>query len=471
MIRKSPTTVLEFNATTIRICRCATRKRKKILTHCFAFPIGSDDKETQSLIIAEMRRNALKPENVILSIPRYVAMSRLMDFPARQDQEISQIVGIYAARESAHSCAGVCVYDYQHVGFNKQGHALVQIFLIKQERLSSYVRILAGAGIIPDRVTLNTQGLSNWSSSLVCDDKTERVFRCVSVLNIDDHVFDFNTFLDGRTVCSRAILSSETGLPALVKEVKVSLESCRRMFDFYPASDVRLYVTGKLGRFDMEAFASLLPYPVERFNPIEDLNARPSIKAVLEDDDVSYASVVGLALDTSADGIDITPDELTMQKERFYRWKIYRQSVVFLTVALLLASLLFLRLLQLKEEMISSKRSVIQQLLFFQKSPRELKKNSIVRHALSVNENAVGAFGELYHLTPEAIHLTELVIDEGQLKSMTGWSGDSAWIWDYLKVLRASPLFCSASLEYVHQGDIGSEKRADFKISFGGGKR
>ncbi len=467
MLMPSPTTVFEFNATTIRVCRCVTRKRKRVLTHCFAFCAGRDEKETQALVNTAVKKNTLNPENVILSLPRYAAIARLKSIPAQDPEEISQIVAIYAARESKHAYTGVCAYDYQHVGFDRQGQALVQIFFVKKECVSSYVRILSGVGILPERVTLNTQGLLNWSSSLGSDDKTE-VFRCVPVLNIDDHVFDFNMFFNGKTIYSRSIPHSEAGLPALAKEVKVSLESCRRISDYYSSGGIRLYVTGKTDRFDIGDFEALLSYPVEKFDPIEGLNVRQSIKAALRDDIVSYASVIGLAMGGQAEGgIDITPEELAAQKMYFCRSRSYQRLIVFSAVFLLLVSLFVLRLLQLKEEMIFKKRGEIRRFLVFEKSPFAIKREDAVRRVLSGHNEICGIFGELYRLTPDFVFLTELVIDDGNLESMSGSSNDPALIGSYLKVLKESPFFSSASLEYIHQNHAGAVKRSDFKIHFG----
>lgn len=462
----SPTTVFEFSATTIRVCRCVTRRRKRILTHCFSFSQGRDEAETQGFIRAALKKNALKPENVILSLPRYAALARLRSFPTQDSSEIDQIAALYAARESSHHGDEVCVYDYQHVGFDRQGQALVQMFFIKKACVSSYMRVLKIAGITPERVTLNTQGLSYWGSSLKTNAETE-VLRCVPVLNIDDHVFDFNMFVDGKTLYSRSIPSHEMDLSVLAKEVKVSFQTCRRMSNFYPSSDTPLYVTGKTDGFDEKDFESLLSCPVETFNPVENLNTRSSLRRALKSDVVSYACAIGLALGAHSDGIDITPEELTEQKMRFSRLKSYRQFIIFATIALLLSSLFVLRLLQLKEELVSKRHSEIQRLLAFERSPYEIKKEDITRRVLSGHNEILNIFSELYRLTPASVFLTEFVIDDGDLIFMNGSCVDPELIRGYLKVLKESPFFPSASLQYMHQSSAGTAKKFDFKITFG----
>ncbi|HQP92154.1 MAG TPA: hypothetical protein PLU24_05715, partial [Candidatus Omnitrophota bacterium] len=54
---QDPLTALEFNETTIRICRSITRRSRRVITHCFSFETSDFEKDAEVLIAKELREN------------------------------------------------------------------------------------------------------------------------------------------------------------------------------------------------------------------------------------------------------------------------------------------------------------------------------------------------------------------------------------------------------------------------------
>ena len=208
MANQAPLTVFEFNGTTIRICRSIAQKPKRIVTHCFSFEVEDFDKDAQPLIAKELKTHNLRPDNVILSLPRYVTLSRFLRLPSQVDEEIKDMVSLHVSREKTFGKdKREIVYDYQKVGVDEEGRSFVSVFLIQQAKLERYLGILGRLGIFPYRVTLNTEGLLRWSSQKEKMAEEESQDRCVFFLNIDHGTFDFNAIVKGCSIFSRTFVS------------------------------------------------------------------------------------------------------------------------------------------------------------------------------------------------------------------------------------------------------------------------
>lgn len=465
MIKQSPLTVLEFNGTTIRVCRSQSKNLKRDITHCFSFEARDFEKDGPRLIRREFKVRGLKPENVILSLPRYQVMSHFLRLPSQKEDEIKGMVDLHVSRVGVYGKNIEMIHDYKVVGFDRQGYALVSIFFIQKNRLEKYLGILQRSDIFPSRVTLNTQGLLNWyllESSFSRDNTAQ----CIFLLNIDHGVFDFNVFAKGHVIFSRTFTVFKTkpsdDAQRLAKEVKVSFELFRRRTGPWFEWDDKLYCIGPSPECEMSTFKNSFFQKVIVIDPLKRLVTKSVTAPPAGPAHVSYASVLGLALKETKETINMMPVALNIQmqnkkKERsLFRW-ILSLAAGLLTVSFIICAGLNLKINELE---IADKK--LQELGPAEAALQTAKKLKFVEQRILKPHGLMDIFYGLYKDTPVSVFISKLVIEEDRSLSIEGFSADLASVFNYLQALKQSFRFKDVRLDYV---DSKEKENIRFKIT------
>ena len=468
---QTPLTVFEFNGTTVRICRSVSRKSKRVVTHCFSFVAQDFEKDAGVLIAKELKAHKLKPDNVILSLPRYVTLSRFLRLPSGVDEEIKDMVSLHISREKTfgNDKEKEIVYDYQKVGVDEEGHTLVSLFLIQKSSLKLYLGILEKLGIIPDRVTLNTEGLLRWTLRQEKDEVESGCERCFFFLNVDHGYFDFNAVVRGRSIFSRTFILSKTeGLDQtqwLAKEIKLCIELFRRSFgNLFNVTD-QLYLTGMNEDFKKSISWETLPWTIENLDLLDDLNLGPQLKREMLQTGVSFASVLGLVLKEGQKCIDITPVELKAKVANRLRWLMFRQTVFFAAMFAFILSLFILRAIDLKTKELNVLLREISVLVSVEKSMQEAQKASFIDKEILKTHFATDILYEFYDLTPVAVSITEFRLEDAKTLAIAGAAQDAATVFHYLESLKHSRFLKDVRLDYVNANPKVSGENVRFRIT------
>ena len=471
MQNQSPLTVFEFNGTTVRICRSVSRKSKRVVTHCFSFVAQDFEKDAGSLIAKELKAHKLRPDNVILSLPRYATLSRFLRLPSSADEEIKGMVSLHISREKTfgNDKDKEIVYDYQKVGVDEAGHTLVSLFLIQKSSLRLYLGILEKLGIVPNRVTLNTEGLLRWTLRQEKEEGKLTCEHCFFFLNVDHGYFDFNAVVRGRSIFSRTfILTKQEGLDQtqwLAKEIKLCIELFRRSFgNLFNVTD-QLYLTGMNEDFNKSISWETLPWTIENLDLLDDMNLKPKLKQEMLQTGVSFASVLGLVLKEGERCIDITPVELKTKVARRLKWLMVRQTTLLVAIFALILSLFVLRGIGLKTKELNVLRQGMSVLAPVEKSMQEAQRVLFIDKEILKTHLITDIFYEFYDLTPTTIFITEFRLEDAKTLAVAGATQDPATVFHYLDSLKNSKLLKDVRLDYVNANQKASGESVRFRIT------
>lgn len=448
-IRKSPLTVLEFNSTTIRVCCSSLVKKERVVTHCFSFEVKESENETSDKIREQFKSHGLIGKEVILALPRAAAISRLLRLPARNTQEIKAMVTLQISSGSFGIKSENILYDWRSIGFDKEGYALVSIFLMHREKIHKYIEILNKADMRIRRVTLNTEGLIRWSKKNGDKGAGGRT-RCLHLLNADHDTFDFNLFLGGYSVFSRTFAAPDSKDPAyasrLSKEVKVSWELARRLTCPYFDHDDKLYLTGMRGAFAFDDLEGFFERPVETF---------------LRDTPVSYAAVMGLALE-EAGAIDLTPQEVRIKNQERKKFCVMKKALRLLALALAVASVLLSLAVDRRIARAGALKKELKAQEVLEKEAQRVALVHFLKKRVYKDHLILEVFNELFRLVPPSLFLDTLKIERENDLSWTGTSPDASVLFEFLGSCERSPLFKEVRLDYVRD----QKSRYDSRITF-----
>lgn len=443
-------TALEFNSATIRVCRSVARAGTRAITHCFSFLAQESEPETPQKIRREFKKHGLKSGLVILMLPRYIAISRLLRLPSTQGEELKEMVRLRVLRESLGIKPEEIVYDWHVVGQDKEGYTLVSVFVVQKARIKNYLSVLAKAGMSAELVTLNTAGFLH---------AAQQGARSISLLNADHETFDFNVLLAGQPVFSRTFSAPDYNDPScftqLSKELKVSFELARRLSGALFEPDGKLYITGVLDELNRQDLEDLLQRPVEFFS---------SHQGNVQDAPVSYAAVAGFVLNGRDGAIDLTPDE-TRQEMRRRRKIIGAKKAVYLALGVFWAlSVIFILFLDKKIDMLNRLYRTMRADAALEIEARQFQLSGLFEKDVLKDKLTLDAFKALYELTPSGIFLSEFKIADNAMVSWSGESSDAKVLFEFLGLLRRSVIFKNARLEFMGEGAKNSAKSVQFEM-------
>lgn len=462
----SPLTVFEFNGTTIRVCRSVVKKTTRLITHCFAFEVEDIEKDAPKFLERELKTQSLKPDNCILSLPRYAAMSRFLRLPSQDQEEIGDMVSLYVRQQGVYDKDSSMVFDYKLAGFDAQGYALVSAFYIQYNRLKKYLDVLSKIGIYPFKVTLNTQGLLNWF--ITESDKKNN--RCLFFINIDHAMAEFNVFLNGYCISSRILTIPKPGgcdrSVWLTKEVKISLELFKRTCEGNFEYDNKLYLTGLTEDWENQDLEELMEWQISHFAPAQYLKIRPRAKKNIQNAAVSFSSILGLALGKDRDPIDMMPLDLRQRNREKRKWSVLWKTTAVVAIVINLATIFLFGLLNRKIERLGVLKAELRGLGPVENTIKQAQELFYFETKILERPSVFEILGAFYDMTPSTVDIADLSIKEDGSMMWTGESGEATFFFEYWKTLRQSVFFTKCHLDYMEdlQGKGGSG-RVKFRIT------
>ncbi|MFH0877169.1 MAG: hypothetical protein V1863_02980 [Candidatus Omnitrophota bacterium] len=456
----SPLTAIEFNTNTVRVCRSVQKKAGRLLTHCFSFEIPCLRKDASESLRQHIRQNGIKPQNVILALPRHAAMLRLLRLPSQDEKEIDAMVGLYVRRQGSYSKEGLMAYDYQLVGFDEGGYGLISVFYIQRHRLAEYLGVLEESGILPFCVTLSTQGLLNLAMAQ-CRTLGENKKICMAVLNLDHNSGDYNIFFNDRCVFSRVFqipgIDSRQRREWIFRELKVSQELFRHATGGHFVCEDKIYLAGLTQDFgDQETYHSCR-WPFADFHRQAQKN--------LSSSSVSFAAALGLVCGPLQAAIDMTPaallDNIKQKKKERFLW---RATVVSWGVIFVL-SFVLMSILEQNTQQSQRLRRTLALLSSDAAALRVSQKLAVFERHILREPSAQEKLSVLYETMPSSLDLTSCEIDQDGRMVLLGEGKDISAVFSFWKTLKEKSFFVNSRLVYVRQGRSGPQgQNVTFRI-------
>ena len=464
----SPLIVIEFNGTTARICRSIYKTGQRRVTACFSFELADSEEKTIQSFRREMKTRHLKAERVYLVLPRYMAMAKLLILPSQDEEEIDAMVALRMAREEGWGKEKDFIYNYKIFSRDKEGQVLVSVFLVQRSPLMKYVRLLGAAGLLPSRVTLNTQGLLGLSA-FVSVKESEEGAKGVVFLNADQNTMDFNIVLNHHSIFSRTFSISKKDSPEfashLAKEVKLSFELCRRMSHDYFQFDNKFYLTGLTKELELIDWQECLRRPIEKIDLTKSLRSSSFLKDILAHAPVSYASVLGLALKgNNDDGIDLTPPELKTQLKLIRRRRFIFKGLTAATLALLAFSFFLCFGIEQKIELTREAKRDLLKWTQVEKTLKNIRMSNFIEEKVLKDRWVFLLWDELYQERTVPVSLTDLEIEKDGGAVLQGSCSSAPDLFLFLQGLQRSHFFKNCRLDTMEEKKRQSDEKIRFKI-------
>jgi len=466
MQSNSPLYVLEFSGSSLQCCRSEMRRRSRRLTHCFIVRDREGALNNPRVLVRHFRKHGFRPKDPIVVIPRHLASVQTLRLPSQDKHELEEMVRLHVSRSSGPAGEKV-VYDYQFAGLDAQGYALVHVYSLPKNRLEYYLLVLKKMGLNPSLVTFNVEGMGRWL--LLQKASREATGRSLCLLNAGPDGFDFNVFCDGRIYFSRSFsfspIAGQERASLLLREIKMSLELCRRLGGVEFIFDKKTYVAGS---FSPEELLALKSHSFFDAVVIEDAiqAGNPFLRSLPAEERLSFASSLGLAMNPESGCMDMRPPECKAEAVgRAVSRLWYRIAFVFCGFAFLLWWLYAAKVSCGARTLAMLKQDIILQ-------ADVIKIGDAVARGVWIDRKFVVTplyqeiLASLERCGDADVMVSECSIQDGVKISLKGTGKDMTRVLDYVKALKAQRLFQKARLEYLVQNkDTQTEGSVSFRVA------
>lgn len=304
---------IEINAEALKLAYLKSGGSPQLLG-CASMDIrGQSDDQIIEFIRSYVVLNKIKTPEIINVIPGRFTITKNIELPSTDSDEIKQIIQLQAGRHSPYSREEI-VIDYIPIGVFKGGYTRVFLVIVNRDYIKRNVDIIEKAGLTTRKVVLATETMAQWYA--------EQSGSPLGLLQIDSGNLEFSVIHKGKPIFLRIIpLGTAQLLADHEKYAQKFQEEIRHTLEAYQAEHLeqlgQVVVTGATEKADIGEVVREATGHLPKIEKLSDLI--PLTSAAQEQKnaavaDVSFTAAVTSALRYLKTLIDLTPEEVKVQQ-------------------------------------------------------------------------------------------------------------------------------------------------------------
>lgn len=428
----------------------------------------SDEALIEKLLATLSKLEASDPR-VVAVIPSHSAITRNIEIPSRDPQEIREIINLQASRHTPYS-RGEIVVEYLNLGIFKSVYTKILLVIVPRATVKRYFDICEKLNLkiekvvfAPEAVVRNSTKRSSFMNEAVP----------TALVHVDSASSDFMVCLKGLLLFIRNIPigiqelgeNQEENASRFVEELKKSLESYQG--ENIDQNPLTLVVFGALrGLENLEPRIQETLRLSVKFWPYEQgLVTTEEVRASFSDPALSFFGVVAPLLSFEELAMDFIPEENKLKRVLEERGKEIVTTAVLSMICLGLVCMILLTHYLFRTSQIDQLTRRFEPIKKEAQSLEEAyRKIQAIRTHLASRGKAIESLGELYDLTPRDVYLTDIRFDESGKISLKGTSLSRSSIFALVGGMEGSPLYRNVQTKYVMTKTEEGLELSDFEI-------
>jgi Tfp pilus assembly protein PilN len=399
------------------------------------------DKEISEVIKKFLSQNKLiKPQKIIIGLPRYLAMVKYLTLPSQDESEIKKILRYEITNLFLYRSEDL-IWDWGIIEKRVDGYSELILIAIQKEIIFKYISYIKNIGLIPDRVILSTFSIYN---QLLCDKRfgSKREL----VVYLEDDTLEILVVDRGKIIFTRG--TSPVREERLTDEIKASIDSYQKETKFKAIDDIIL-VTDREKKEELsseiEKVFTIQPQIVDSVSVVKGL----------------FLKEVDLKLN-----LDFLPSEIKSLK-RFKKRK--RQFMwlfgILLALFSLVVSITMIRIGKLKDHSILLAKEIRK----IQPKAEDLKikelKINLINEYLASQISTLDILTELYQISPQDLFVSRLFLDRENLSLIiSGEANSFKDVFLFMSRLEESKLIKNPKLRYTSLRKLTKKEVVSFEI-------
>lgn len=433
---------------------------------------GDSDLDISQKITAFLKKEGLKPTEVILSHPSHNLTTRILSLPSVDPKEIRDIVDLQAVKQTPYSREEI-TSGFQIIDSDNAGYSRVLVTISHREIAARYFKIIELAALYQARMTASLEGACSWFKTVAAKGKVLKEDPLL-FLDVDWVTTDLHLFSGDKIIYSRSIGLGAKNLmgqgPAVenefVREIQRSMESGAAELKGQAIGHIVISGVQKPLKDFSAALVRELNLPCEVIGALEGLPAALA-PAAADDYSVSFITVIGLALNPSGITIDLTPAEILVRKSIEQRAKDLAFSGTLLLALISLISLISVEKIYKRSGYLAQLKKQYQSISSEAESVERLVAKMKLAEDQAGGQNGVlDVLKDITEVIPSNIVLSAMNYN-GQERSIVirGVSSEMSGVFQFLTTLEGTPVLEQVKTRNVSKRKTADKELAEFEIS------
>jgi len=431
---------------------------------------GLDESAISNKIKEKFLGFKAKKPSVMLILPSHQAITKNIEIPSRDPDEIKEIINLQAGRHTPYAREEIVV-DYIEIGTYRKSYTKILLVIVNRSVIKRQIDILEAADLRVNKVLLSCEGIGQycWMSA------TSKVNPLLGILHVDYGYTDFSITLEGRPIFIRNIpvgahhflQNKEHYQNIFVEEVRRSLEVYQNEdIESVPANFMLVGAVGRIAEIEYVLQQSLkIPAKILPKNN-QMLYLQNGIDFVDVTGEISCFHIAASLVSNKETRIYLVPEEIKVRRNIEEKGKEIVKTGVLIMAIVVFALMIFLTNIYIKTiylGKISSRYSAIWEEA--QNLEKKFVKIKMVRRHLKNRGQALQVLSELYQITPQEIYFYHVSMEGDGKISLKGIADVYSSVYNFVAFLEDSKVFRNVSSKYAGTRREGDKDIVDFEIN------
>lgn len=415
----------------------------------------------------------VKNPYAVCAVPSNIAITKNIEIPSLDPQEIKSIIDLQAGRHTPYSREEILI-GYVNIGTFQRNYTKILLIIINRTVLKKQLDLLSESGMRVDRVSFIPEGMARFYARAL---KSKDGDAPVAVIDIGQGGTDFIVVFNRTVSMCRNI---PVGLMNLIKEGPAAQEQLIaelvKSQEAYQNEDINaLPETYLLTSDDAKIKDLLLPLQEKLKAPVKIVPYLDHVKAsqpvmlkmVSEYNGDSFLDILGMLYAAEDMKVDLTPEEVRTQRAIEEKGREIVKSGTLAIILLALICGLFFSKIYFKSLFLNSlEKEYTQKRKMVVRLDRTAQKTRIIKDYINSRMVSLDIINEIYRLIPNEIYLQSILIDENGSVELIGTSESMSRVFNFVSALEESELFKSVKTKSTTAKKDRGKDVAAFELSF-----
>ncbi len=432
---------------------------------------GLAEAEAAKAIASALAALKIKTTKIIDVIPSHLVITKNIELPTVNPQEIREIVNLQAGRHTPYSREEIIV-DYINIGTYKRNYSKVLLVIVSRSAVKKHSELLAAAGLKMHKALFAPEGIARFTAKSL---RLENFDSTLGLLYIGDSATDFSIVLKGKVVFVRSIpIGTQHLTREKAKYQTKYIEELKKSLEAYQGENVegnpqQLILLGAAeGQADLVAMLNeAFHLPVREASYLKNIVfSETASRAVLGQEGHSFLGVIAPAIFQEEASVDLVPEEIKARRNLEERAKVlFKTGLLALATCVALFSI-FMSKIYFESAYLKKIEARLQGLdPEAKKVERDLSKNNLIRNYLLNRGYSLEVLTELYQVTPLEIGLDDIRFDAQGKFSVKGTAESMSAVFTFVDSLEKSKYFREVKTKYTTKRKEGKKDVTDFEIN------
>lgn len=419
-----------------------------------------------------MKELNVKNPRVFCQIPLSMITTKNIEIPSLDPEEIKSIIDLQAGRHTPYSREEIIV-GYITIGIFQRNYTKVLLLIVNRTAVLDQLNVLEASGVKVENVFFAPESMARFYAEAL---EVREEDAPVGIIDVDRFqsyfIVEFN-----RTVATCRLIP--LGMHHLINE-----GDARERFIAEVLSSIEAYQNEDINQVPQKYILTSDDTKIKELKPLleEKLNGKVEIMPYLERlegpqpvmmrlaseyNENSFLDVISGGLYAPELQVDLTPDEIKVQRSIEEKGRELIKAGIFSIVLLFLVIGIFFATLYSKGELLAELERI------YARKHRQVvaldwiaQKTRIIKDYAGTRMTELNVIEELYLLTPDEIYLESISIDEAGTINIIGISRSMSRVFNFVTALEESRLFKAVQTNSTSEKQDRGEKVATFDITF-----